>query len=83
MADEWHEWLGKKVRTLPIYPRLDMRIHHIGTVKKFQAETGITQSAYHKLQTGVSDPKKSTIDTILRYTGLTYEQAFGEAGKRA
>lgn len=67
---------------MPKYPRIDMMLHHKGSLTDFCDVVGISQSAYFALQRGETDPRKSTIDGVLAYTGLTYEQAFGKAGER-
>lgn len=47
------------------------------STRRMSEETGITYPALYYILTGKHDPSKASIDKILNYTGLTYEQAFG------
>ncbi len=76
MDGEWTEWLGKKRRSLPLYPQIDLAIRGKGTMPDFFDAVGISSTSYYKMQRGSSVPTKNTIDAILNYTGLTYEKAF-------
>lgn len=81
MPEGWVEWLGKKRRRMPRYPLIDMMVHHKGTLTEFTDRTGISYATYKGIQSGKHEPTKPGIDAILRYTGLTYEQAFEEGRK--
>lgn len=61
-----------------LYPKLANAIRARGTITDFLAATDLTESSYFKVITGLVAPRKSTIDKMLWYTGLTYEEAFHE-----
>ena len=41
-------------------------------------KNGLTKPTIFDVLTGKNSPRKKTIDSILKVTGLTYEEAFGE-----
>lgn len=46
------------------------------TVKKMSEESGIYYTTLYYFMIGKNEPAKKTIDKILKYTGMTYEEAF-------
>ena len=62
----------------PLYPDLHDRIMYLGGTTKMLKKTGIFNNSYYRMQQGLSEPRKFTIDALLAYTGLTYEEAFRE-----
>lgn len=48
-----------------------------GTVKKFSQESGLSPSAVNRVLNGGGMSAK-TINKVLKYTGLTYEEAFSD-----
>lgn len=69
--------MGRKRKEPPRFPNLHAAMLEKG-VNRCVDETGLCASSYHQLQSGRCDPRKSTIDILLDYTGLTYEEAFGD-----
>ena len=67
---------NRKYRIL--YPTMEKAIRSKGTIQKFLEATELSENAYYKVITGMVAPRKTTIDRILSYTGLTYEEAFYE-----
>ena len=68
--------MGRERKTPPLYPVLDAKIKAMGGPCKMLRKTGLFYNSYYCMQTGQYDPSKITIDTLLAYTGLTYEEAF-------
>lgn len=62
-----------------LYPAMERAIRQRGTIEKFLEAMELSENAYYKVITGQVMPRKTTIDQILAYTGLTYEEAFHEA----
>jgi len=64
----------------PVYPVLEQKIQELGGVYRFMSETGIAPRIYYFMQSGemMNGPTMYTINKILAYTGLTYEQAFAK-----
>lgn len=60
------------------FPQIDEAIQRIGSIERFFEKSGICRSTYYNLQHGISEPNRRTIDAICKYTGLTYEEAFGQ-----
>lgn len=46
------------------------------SARKMSEGTGITYAALYYILTGKHEPSKASIDKILNYTGLMYEEAF-------
>ena len=69
---------GRERNTPPRFPKIDEAIKARGSVIKFSIISGIHIQTYYKMQSGASSPNISTIYAILQYTGLTFEQAFGD-----
>jgi len=69
---------GKERKMPPRFPKIDDAIKERGSVNKFSLLSGVHIQTYYKMQGGNSTPTLSTIYAILRYTGLTFEEAFGE-----
>ena len=67
------------VRKTPLhYPVVDAAVKAHGGIRQFSRTTGVAIPTYYSFQQGKCDPQKFTIDAILRFTGLTYEEAFRE-----
>ena len=62
----------------PRYPVLQKRIDELGGGKEMLRKTGLFNNSYYLMQKGKSEPTKFTIDVLLAYTGLKYEEAFRE-----
>ena len=60
-----------------VYPAIGkyMKDHGL-TNRKLALNAGINYVALYYVLNGKHEPSKSTIDKILAYTGLTYEEAF-------
>lgn len=69
--------MGRKRKTPPRFPNLHAAMLEKG-INRCAELTGVNASTYQSLQSGRSDPRKETIDALLVYTGLTYEEAFGD-----
>lgn len=65
-----------------LYPGLRawMYTNHV-TQAQLAKMIDISATALNRILVGVSLPHKVTIDAILRVTGLTYEEAFGDPRK--
>lgn len=48
--------------------------------REFADGVGMKTQQIHMTLQGVHEPRKTTIDKILKYTGMTYEEAFKEDG---
>lgn len=48
--------------------------------KNFAECTGLNYQNFCKILRAETEPTKQTIDKILKFTGMTYEQAFAEEG---
>lgn len=65
------------VRRQPLqFPAIDEAIEQKGGVYHFLETSGVKVATYYYLQSGRGNPTMRTINAILDYTGLTYEQAF-------
>ena len=65
------------VRRIPLkYPLVDAVIEEKGGVYHFLEASGVKTATYYYLQSGKGNPTMRTINAILDYTGLTYEEAF-------
>lgn len=58
------------------YPAVDKAVKARGGVTELVRKSGICLTTYYYMQNGRCDPQKFTIDAILDFTGLTYEEAF-------
>lgn len=54
--------------------------NHI-SVYRIAADTGITPNTLHNALKGKHQPNKTTIDALLRVSGMTYEEFFYQPGK--
>ena len=77
MSSKQYVWVGQR-KNPPKYPRIDEVIKGKGTVAQFCRESGVYNMTYYALQAGRSVPTIETVYKILRYTGLTFEEAFGK-----
>lgn len=65
----------------PNYPILDAWIKEHGlTYREFARKTEISHQTIRMIMYEGGNPTKYTIDSILAYTGLTYEECFNEFG---
>lgn len=63
----------------PKYYGLDRWMRHHGMTRVMVADkSGITYSTLCNIMNGDVDVSKKYIDKLLKFTGLTYEEAFGE-----
>lgn len=46
--------------------------------KEFANSIGVSYQCFRRVLTGEQEPSKKTIDKILKFTGMTYEEAFFE-----
>ena len=65
-------------KTPPKYPRIDEVIKGMGSVAQFCRDSGVYLMTYYAMQSGRTVPTLDTIYKILRFTGLTFEEAFGQ-----
>lgn len=72
------EGQGKERKAPPVFPAIDEEIKRRGSVRRFVAEAGIHEQTYYAMQSGKTQPTLNTIYQILRYTGLTFDDAFGD-----
>ena len=69
---------GPTRRVPPQYQLVDDVIEQKGGVCRFLKTSGVNVTTYYHLQSGRGNPTMRTINVILDYTGLTYEEAFRE-----
>lgn len=70
---------NEKIVDACIYPNIrKFLIQEMLTGHSFSNKSGISYATLHHALTGKTDPRKETIDRILEFTGLTYEQAFSK-----
>lgn len=60
-----------------MYPRIDEEIKARGTVAQFLRTADINIQTYYAMQKGRTTPSLGIVYKILRYTGMTFEEAFG------
>lgn len=65
-------------KTPPRFPRVDEAIKANGTVAKFVRESGLHEMTYYAMQAGRTQPTLGTIYAVMNYTGLSFDEAFGE-----
>ena len=60
-----------------IYPNVNkfMKENKI-SLMEFHRQTGVHYNQLHKIFYGEMNPRKATIDKLLNYTGMTYEEFF-------
>ena len=51
------------------------------SIHKFSKMCGFSYAYMHHVLAGYSEPRKSSIDRILKVTGLTYEECFCEGDR--
>ena len=63
-----------------VYPNLEHWVNKRldGNWMELSRRAGIDYGALHRIATGSRNPRKDSIDKILKATGLTYEEAFYE-----
>ena len=62
----------------PRFPNVDAAIKAKGTVARFVRESGIHLMTYYAMQAARTQPTLGTIYAVLKYTGLSFDEAFGE-----
>lgn len=62
----------------PRFPAVDDEIKRRGGVKAFCAAADYTEGAYYKMQSGHTQPTLGLIFAVMQFTGLGFEEAFGE-----
>ena len=75
--------MGRSRQIKPWFPAVDAAIKQKGTVKQFIEQTGVNVQTYYAMQARRTTPTLGLIYKILRYTGLTFEEAFGSGGNNA
>ena len=65
-------------KTPPRFPAVDGAIKARGCVMDFIRYSGIHQMTYYAMQAGRTTPTLGLIYKVLDYTGLSFDQAFGE-----
>lgn len=70
-------------KTPPRFPAVDEAIKAKGTVMDFIRASDLHQMTYYAIQSGRTQPTLGTIYAVLKYTGLSFDQAFGETTKNA
>ena len=70
-------------KTPPRFPAVDEAIKERGSVMDFIRYSEIHQMTYYAMQAGRTTPTLGLIYSILSYTGLTFDQAFGEGKENA
>lgn len=75
---------GRNSRTHSVYPSIDawLRANNV-SVMELARRVEISQQSMSLLMNGRTLPRKRTIDKILRITGMTYEEAFGDPRKES
>lgn len=67
---------------LIIYPKIkEWLLHERLTMQALSEKCGLPYITLYKVLTGLSVPRKDTIDNILAATGMTYEEAFQEVAE--
>ena len=69
---------GVARKTPPRFPQVDKAVKARGGVKVFCVCTDYTQSAYYKMQSGATQPTLGLIYAVMRFTGLSFDEAFGK-----
>ena len=67
----------------PRFPTVDAAIKSQGSVRQFARESGIHLMTYYAMQSGRSVPTLGTIYAVMNYTGLSFDEAFGEEKRNA
>lgn len=64
-------------KTPPRFPKVDEVIKAKGSIKQFIRESGLHEMTYYAMQSGRTQPTLGTIYAVLKYTGLSFDEAFG------
>ena len=64
-------------KTPPRFPEVDAAIKAKGTVAQFVRDSGLHEMTYYAMQAGRTTPTLGTIYAVLKYTGLSFDEAFG------
>lgn len=76
---EGKTWSLEGMRNRCVYPGIAQWLYENRcTYAKLAELIGVPQASVSRWMNGVHKPNKPTIDKILKVTGMTYEQAFGE-----
>lgn len=70
-------------KTPPRFPAVDEAVKAKGSVMDFVRFGEIHQMTYYAMQAGRTTPTLGLIYKVLDYTGLTFDQAFGEGKENA
>ena len=62
----------------PRFSAVDDAIKAKGSVMDFVRMSGVNQQTYHARQAARSTPTLGLICKVLRYTGLSFDEAFGD-----
>lgn len=62
----------------PRFSAVDDAIKAKGSVMDFVRISGVNQQTYYAMQAGRSSPTLGLICKVLRYTGLSFDEAFWE-----
>lgn len=65
-------------KTAPRFPKVDEAIKAKGTVAQFIRESGLHLMTYYAMQAGRTQPTLGTIYAVLKYTELSFDEAFAE-----
>lgn len=72
-------WKFEDMQNRCVYPGIGQWLYeHRCTYTKLANLAGVPMATVSRWMNGVHKPNKDAIDKILKATGLTYEQAFGE-----
>lgn len=70
---------NEKIVNACVYPNIrKFLVRERLTCRDFSNEFGISYATLYNILTGKAEPRKKTIDRILKCTGLTYEEAFSK-----
>ena len=76
---EGKTWSKDSTWSRCVYPGIGQWLYENRcTYAKLAELVGVPQGTMSRWMNGVHKPSKPTIDKILKVTGMTYEQAFGE-----
>lgn len=61
----------------PRFPSVDRAIKAKGSVAQFFRSSGVHMTTYYAMQSGRTTPTLGTIYAVMDYTGLSFDEAFG------
>lgn len=65
-------------KTPPRFPAVEDAVKARGNVRAFCDATEYSESTYYAMQSGRTTPTLGLIYAVMRYTGLSFDEAFGE-----